>query len=311
MPDCLIVSTIADELAGDIARLADYPIVTKACTSAQQALAEYANETVLFGNPDMVAEILPELPLVDWVQSTWAGVTPLTALDRRDYVLTGMKGAFGSQMSEYVFGHLLAHELKVVQRVQEQGKRNWFNSRSGTLYGKRLGIMGTGTIGQHIAATARCFGIAVTGLSRSGNVVPGFEKIFDVTRLDEFLEDIDYLVAVLPQTAATENLLDADALARLPAHCYFVNAGRGNVVDDAALIKALENGKLAGATLDVFDEEPLPQGNPLWDAPNLSITAHIAAASHSSLIAPVFVDNFRRYKNKQALKFVIDFDNSY
>ncbi len=168
MTDCLIITTLANEFAEEIARLADLPIPIKACTSANEALDEYNNETIIFGSPAMIAEILPAMPTVDWVQSSWAGVTPLIALDRRDYVLTGIKDVFGSQMAEYVIGFLLAHELKVLQRKHEQQQHNWFREHSGTLDGKRLGIMGTGSIGRHIAGTAKHFGIEVSGLSRSG-----------------------------------------------------------------------------------------------------------------------------------------------
>ncbi len=310
-PNCMIVTAIAEAFAEEIARLADFPISVKACTTSEQALAEYTDESVVFGNPDMIAEILPKMSGVDWVQSCWAGVTPLIALDRRDYVLTGIKDVFGPQMSEYVIGYLLAHELKVLQRMKEQRKHNWFKDCSGTLQGKRLGIMGTGSIGQHIAKTAGLFGVKVTGLSRSGVNSPGFEKVIRVGRLHDFLEETDYLVSALPQTSGTDNLLDAAALAKLPAHAYYINVGRSNVVDDKALADALQNDKLAGAVLDVFDEEPIPQNSPLWDTANLSITAHVAAISHPLLIVPIFVENYRRYTNKQALKYVIDFDAGY
>jgi phosphoglycerate dehydrogenase-like enzyme len=311
MPACLIVTAAAEEFAEETARLADFAVSVKACTSAEQALDAYTNETVLFGNPDMIAEVLPRMPTVDWVQSSWAGVTPLMNLDYRDYVLTGIKDVFGSQMSEYVIGYLLAHELKVLERMARQREHDWFKSYSGTLEGKRLGIMGTGSIGQHIANTARHFGVTVTGLSRTGAEVQGFDKIMPAARLHDFLEQCDYLVAVLPQTAATDKLLDAAALARLPAHAYFINVGRGNVVDDEALIDALHNNRLAGAALDVFNEEPVPKDSPLWDTPNLSITAHVAAVSYTSIIVPIFVENYRRYLDKQPLNYVIDFAAGY
>lgn len=311
MTDCLIITTLADEFAEEIPLLADFPIPIKACTSTKQALDEYTNETILFGSPAMIAEILPEMPTVEWVQSSWAGVTPLIALDRRDYVLTGIKNVFGSQMAEYVIGYLLAHELKVLQRMNAQHEHNWFREHSGTLEGKRLGIMGTGSIGQHIARAARHFGIKVTGLSRSGTPVSGFDNVLAVNALGDFLKESDYLVATLPQTTGTDNLLDAAALAKLPAHAYFINVGRSNVVDDTALIDALKNERLAGATLDVFDEEPIPKESPLWDTPNLSVTAHISAISHPLLIVPVFVENYRRYCEKQPLNYVVDFTTGY
>jgi phosphoglycerate dehydrogenase-like enzyme len=311
MPGCLIVTPNAQEIATQIDRLANYPIAVKACISSKQALNEYTNETVVFGNPDMVAEVLPHMPAVDWVQSTWAGITPLTVIDRRDYVLTGVKAVFGSQMSEYVFAYLLGHELKLSQRMHEQREHNWFNEGSATLLGKRLGIMGTGSIGQHIAKTAERFGLTVTGLSRSGAPASGFDAVAPIGQLHDFLENIDYLVSALPQTTETDKLLDAAALAKLSAHVYLINVGRGNVVDDNALIDALKNKRLAGAALDVFNDEPLPRDSLLWDTPNLSITAHVAAASHPSLIVPIFLDNHRLYTDQQPLKHVIDLDAGY
>jgi phosphoglycerate dehydrogenase-like enzyme len=311
VPECLIVSAAANEFAEEIARLADFRLPVKACTSADRALHEYTGQTIVFGDPDMIASILPKMPSVDWVQSCWAGVTPLMKIDRRDYVLTGVKEVYGPQMSEYVMGYLLAHELKLLERMQQQSRHNWFKVNSGSVHGKRLGIMGTGSIGRHIAETATFFDMHVTGLSRSGEPSPAFEKVMPVDRLHEFLEETDYLVSVLPQTDDTNNLLDEAALARLPRHTYLINVGRSNVIDNVALIDALRNDRLAGAVLDVFDEEPLPQDSPLWDTPNLSITAHIAAVSHPSLIVPIFVENYRRYINKQPLNYIVDFDAGY
>ena len=311
MPDCLIITTLADEFAEEIVRLADSPIPFKVCASAKDALAEYTNESIIFGSPGIIAEVLPHMPTVDWVQSSWAGVTPLIALERRNYLLTGVKDVFGSQMAEYVIGYLLAHELKVLRRTREQHKRNWFREHSGTLEGKHLGIMGTGSIGQHIARTAKHFGIKVTGLSRSGSPKLSFDNILSIKELSAFLKGVDYLVAALPQTTGTDNLLDAAALAILPSHAYFINVGRSNVVDDEALVDALRNGRLAGAALDVFDEEPISQDSPLWDTPNLSVTAHISAVSHPLLIVPIFVENYRRYCNKQPLNYVVDFATGY
>lgn len=306
---CLIVSSSARDYADELARTSDIPFV--ACHTAAEALEKHAGQSVLFGNPDMLANVLTELAGIQWVQSAWAGIKPLAALKRRDFVVTGIKGVFGPQMAEYTLGYLLAHELRVVERRRQQEDRNWFDQRSGVLQGKRLGVMGTGSIAAHIAQTARAFGLRTSGLSLSGAPSPGFDTVKPVTELNAFLADVDYLVSVLPDTSATTGLLDAAAFSALPAHAYFINIGRGNVVDETALIDALQNKQIAGATLDVFDEEPVPTASPLWDAPNLSITAHIAAISHPSLIVPIFVNNYRRYMNNESLQHVIDLDRGY
>lgn len=311
MSSCLIITAAAEEFADEIAAQRDSPLSVIPCTSAAKARAAYAGQTVLFGNPSMIAEVLADMPGVDWVQSTWAGVTPLMNHPRRDYVLTGVKDVFGPQMSEYVFGYLLAHELKIRERDAAQRRREWYTEHSGVLADKRLGVLGTGSIGRHIARTARTFDMQVSGFSRSGKAVPEFDNVFPVDRLHEFLGGVDYVVSTLPQTKETDNLLDAAALACLPKHAYFINVGRSNVINDKALVDALRSGQLAGAALDVFDEEPPPDDDPMWDTPNLSITAHIAAISHPSLIVPIFLENYRRYANDESLDYVIDFDAGY
>lgn len=311
MSSCLIITAAAQEFADEIAAQSDSPLSVIPCTTAAEARAAYAGQTVLFGNPSMIAEVLADMPGVDWVQSTWAGVTPLMNHPRRDYVLTGVKDVFGPQMSEYVFGYLLAHELKIRKRDAAQRRREWFTEHSGVLQNRRLGVLGSGSIGRHIARTARAFSMRTSGLSRSGKSVPEFDDVFPVDRLHEFLGGVDYVVATLPQTKETDNLLDAAALACLPSHAYFINVGRSNVVNDDALIDALKSGRLAGAALDVFDEEPPPHDDPMWNTPTLSITAHIAAISHPSLIVPIFLDNYRRYLSGESLDFVIDFDAGY
>lgn len=311
MHRCLIVTSLAAEFAAEIERLSQAPIPVTACATAEEARAAYRGETVLFGNPQQIARILPDLPAVDWVQSSWAGVTPLIEAPRRDYVLTGVKDVFGPQMSEYVFGYLLAHELKILDRMARQRARDWYRAHSGVLAGKTLGVMGTGSIGRHLAGTARAFGMRPLGLSRSGRAVREFDEVLPVSKLRGFLASSDHLVSTLPQTPETDRLLDSRTLALLPRTAYFVNVGRSNVIDEAALVSALRRGRLAGAALDVFAEEPLPDSSLLWTAPNLSVTAHIAAISHPLLIVPIFVDNYRRYVAGKPLRHVIDFDAGY
>jgi phosphoglycerate dehydrogenase-like enzyme len=282
-----------------------------ACRSPAEARASYAGEKVVFVDPASIARALPDMPGVEWVQSTWAGVTPLLEVDRRDYVLTNVRDIFGPQMSEYVFGYLLAHELRIASRAEAQRDHAWLDEPSGRLEGKRIGIMGTGSIGCAVAQTARGFEMSVVGLSRSGLMHEKFDDVLPVGRVQEFLAGLDYLVSVLPDTAATTGLLDAGAFECLPDYCYVINVGRGNVIDDAALVDALRSGRLAGATLDVFDEEPLPDDSPLWDAPNLNITAHIASISDPALVAPIFDENYRRYCSGEPLNYVVDFDAGY
>ena len=268
---------LADELGAGL--------VTGTAESSAEVQHRYAGQPVVLGSPDLLVELLQSSPPVHWVQSTWAGVAPLVRLNFRDYQLTGIKDIFGPQMSEYVFGCLLAHEIGLDRRRQAQQERRWDNTESGTLAGRVLGIMGTGSIGRYLAVSARQFGMQVIGFNSRGVALEPFAGIYTKTALKSFLERCDYLVAVLPDTPETDDLLDREALACLKPGAVLVNVGRGNLLDEKALAQALQERRLAAAVLDVFREEPLPPDSPLWGIPNLRITAHIAAVSRPRDIA--------------------------
>lgn len=310
-PSVLILAPDAAEYAAAIEHESGAFAPLTACRTPSEARKRYDAQPVLLGAPDLIAEIIDELEAVRWVQSTWAGVRPLLEAGRRDYVLTGVKGVFGPAMAEYVVGHLLARELDIPGRSDRQRRREWFDAPSGTLRGKLAGILGTGSIGRHVAATLHGFGVQVRGLNRSGADAPPFDAVFSRGELASFLRGLDYLVCVLPDTAETRHLLNADTLAALPPHAVVVNVGRGSVLDSGALAEALRRGRLGGAVLDVFEEEPLPADSPLWDVPKLTITAHVAARSIPAEITPLFLRNYEHFVAGDPLEFVVDFERRY
>jgi phosphoglycerate dehydrogenase-like enzyme len=171
--------------------------------------------------------------------------------------------------------------------------------------------MGTGSIGHYIAKMAQSFGMHITGFSRRGAPVPGFEKVFAGKELHAFLADPDYLVCVLPDTPETTHLLDAAAFRAMRKQCYLVNVGRGTLIDEKALVEALFAGKLSGAVLDVFQQEPLPQDSPLWNTPGVIVTAHMASTSRPKDIARIFRENYLRYVDDTPLKYAVDFARGY
>lgn len=310
-PEVLIIAKDADALALEVDRLSEDAIPRRVCNSGEQALEAYRGQRVLFGEPDLIAGQMAKMPAVEWVQSTWAGVTPLFDSGRSDFVLTGVKGVFGQQMSEYVLGYILAHELRIFERAAEQARHRWSAENSGTLRGKTIGIMGTGSIGAHIASVLQDFNTEVRGLNRRGAAVMGFDRVLPVARLHEFLHDLDYVISVLPATESTGRLLNAAALAQLPRHACLINVGRSNVLDIGALTSALYGGALAGAIIDVFETEPLPPDDPLWTVPNLKITAHVAAHSDASQMAAIFVRNYGHFTHSEPMEFVVDFVAGY
>lgn len=265
-----------------------------------------------FGEPSLLRQVIGDLPALGWVQSTWAGVEPL--LDpalRRDYVLTNARGVFGALMSEYVFGYLLAHERLMFRRHASQLEGRWDNTPPGTLRGRQIGLLGVGTIGAALASTAKHFGMRVKGYTRTTEGCPDVDAWFHGGDLEAFARDLDYVACVMPNTAATRHLVDARFLAALPPRAVLVNPGRGTSVDEEALAAALRDGRLAGAVLDVFHQEPLPPDHVLWRTPNVIITGHTAALSFPPDIAPLFVDNYRRLLAGEPLRHRVDFELGY
>ncbi len=310
-PGILVACADAAEYRPLLQELAAYGVALHLASDTEEALAMYSGQVVLLAQPDMAAALVDHLPAIRWVQSTWAGITPLLHTRRQDFLLTGIKNVFGPQMAEYTLGYLLAHELKLVQRLERQRAGQWWPEYTGRLAGKTLGIMGLGSIGGHIAKVAAGFGLRLIGMNTSGSHQPGMEQVYTVSRLHEFLAQADHVVAVLPDTPATTGLMDAAAFAAMKPAALFINVGRGNLVDEAALAVALEQGQIAGAVLDVFRQEPLPANSPLWAAPNLAITAHIATRSWPKDVAGIFVDNFRRFQQGLDLKYLIDRERGY
>jgi len=308
--DLLILSRHAADYQRliDAARLPQLRLVA----SSDPHVAAADRFEIVLGEPSLVRSALPRLTGMQWVQSTWAGVEPL--LDpslRRDYILTNARGVFGPQMSEYVFGYMIARERLMFEKYAAQQAGRWDPTPPGALRGKQIGLLGVGSIGAALAATAKHFGMRVKGYTRGSEGCVDVDAYFHGDDRIAFANDLDYLVSVMPNTMGTRRLVDAVLLAALPSRAVFINPGRGSVVDERALADALQNGRLAGAVLDVFEQEPLPADHVFWRTPNVLITSHTAALSVPEDIAPVFVDNYRRWTAGEPLHYQVDFEAGY
>ena len=312
MHRALILTKYPDEYQRliEAEQLPDLEVI--ATSDVADGLARACDSVIVLGDPARVVQALPHLTRLQWVQLSWAGVEPM--LDpalRRDYVLTNIRGVFGPLMSEYVFGYLLAHERKILPRLEAQREGRWDTTLPGTLQGKTIGLVGVGSIGAHLAATAKHFGMQVRGFTRSSADCPHVNAYFHGGDKVAFATGLDYLVAVLPNTGGTRRIVDAAMLAALAPQAVVVNAGRGDTLDIDALVSALNSGHLAAAVLDVFPEEPLPTDHVLWRTPRVYITSHTAAPSFPADIVSVFADNYRRFARGKELAHRVDFDRGY
>src|SRR5687767_3107999 len=231
MPNLLILASNA----GEYARL-----IESAHLPDLQITSELVNCDIVLGEPKLIRDALPLLSSVKWIQAIYAGVESLMDPTlRRDYVLTNARGVFGELMSEYVFGYLLFHEKRILERIQAQQAMQWQRTESGVLRGKTIGLLGVGSIGAHLAATAKHFGMTVRGFTRESETSADVDQYFHGDDLLKFVEGLDYLISVLPRTEGTNQIVDAQLLEALPPQAVFVNVGRGNSVDEPALGKAL------------------------------------------------------------------------
>ena len=312
MPKLLILSRHAEEYQRLIesAKLSELEIVT--ASAADKVADDGLNCEIALGEPGLISKVVMNMPNLRWVQSVFAGVEQL--LDpslRRDYTLTNVRGVFGPLMSEYVFAYLLFHERRIIERQRAQEEHRWDSSTTGMLRGKTIGLLGVGSIGAHIAGVAKGFKMTVRGYTRSSEDCPDIDAYYHEGELLKFAQGLDYLVSVLPNTPETRHIVDASLLGALPSHAIFINIGRGSALDESALIDDLNSGKIAGAILDVFAQEPLPTEHPFWDTPNLTMTFHTSAPSLPEDITKLFIENYPRFMKGVNLLYRVDFERGY
>jgi glyoxylate/hydroxypyruvate reductase A len=252
-------------------------------------------------------------PKLRWLQAIGAGVdwALVPELPSR-VVVTRAPGIFGPWMSEYVLGWCswVTQRMETYRAAQRQ--RRWLDDvLPGRLRGKTLTLVGVGDIGREIARVARAVGMHVIGVSRSGERVPAVERVYRPGYLARALAAADFVVVVVPLTKKTRGLIGERALAAMRPGAWLLNIGRGAVVDEAALVQALQTHRIAGAVLDVFPTEPLPADHPLWGLDNVVITPHVAGPSTAEEIAPVFNDNLARWLRGRPLQHVVDRARGY
>jgi phosphoglycerate dehydrogenase-like enzyme len=258
-----------------------------------------------------------------WLHSTAAGVAQLMYPELRDsgIMVTNPSGIFSVPMAEHTMGLLIALARNFSDSVRYQDNFHWGQQdlwdkpqRLTELNGQLLLIVGYGSIGRELARRAHAFDIRVWGVTRSGKGDPTYaEKIVPAAQLDEVLVQADYVVVAAPETQETAQLMSAARIAKMKRGARLINVGRGSLLDEAALLDALESGALAGAAVDVAGTEPLPPESPLWKAPNLFITPHTSAVSDRLWLrqADILVQLLERWFDGRELFNQVDFTRGY
>jgi len=211
-----------------------------------------------------------------WVHAFGTGVDGIADQEtlHRDVLITSTKGIHGPPVAEAALASMLALSRDLPRSVRGQDRRVWDKWRMRLLDRKIVGILGVGAIAQALAPRCQAMGMTVVGISRTPRPAAGFDRIVPRSDLEHVVGDLDYLVLLLPLEPDTRHIVGDRVLAAMKPTSYLINVARGGVLNDAALVRALENKKLAGAALDVFDQEPLPVDHPFWRMPNVIITPH-------------------------------------
>ncbi len=278
-----------------------------------------ANGDCLFvshGAIDEAVSAIDEQPALAWVHTRAAGVTPplLEACRTRSLTLTNGSGPHGSAIAEYLVCVLLCLFKRIPELLESQHRRAWRSDMwLDELRGKTVGILGLGALGRSCAQLLVPFGVHLIGLRRTAGSVPEIEEVFPTSELASVLPRLDALVIAAPLTHATRGLVGRRELSLLAPEAVLVNVGRGPILDEDALAEALRAGRLRGAALDVFHQEPLPSDSPLWSAPNLIISAHRADATRQTAMRELelFIANLGRWIEGTELENVVDLDQGY
>ena len=316
MPNPFLV-VIGDPAAPFVAPLSRLPknidsLITEDLGKLKAAVPD-ADALLFAGFSDALVRVLPLAVRVRWIHSLWTGVEGILTPDmlKHPAILTNGRGAFRWPLADWVAAAMLFFAFELGRVIRQQEKRVWQPFISTSLEGRTLGIIGYGSIGGAAAGRARCFGMKIAALRRRPDLLEGDPLVdhgYAPGQIKELMAGSDYLLLATPLTAQTRGLIGEAELAAMKPSAVLINAGRGPVIDEGALIRALESGRIRGAALDVFDREPLPVEHPFWQMPNVLVSPHTADRVEGFL-APAFecfFENLDRFLNGEPVLNVVD-----
>jgi len=251
-----------------------------------------------------------------WIHATSAGVDALMIPEvvDSDVVVTNARGIFDRSIAEYVLGTILMFVKDFPRSLRLQQQRTWKHRDTERAEGRRVLVVGAGSIGRAIARLCSGVGMEVFGIARRERPEDAdFRHVWSHGQLNDQLPEADFVVIAAPLTPETEGLFDADRLGLMKPSARLINIGRGPIVKTDPLVEALSEGRLAGAALDVFEEEPLPANHPLWDLDNAILTAHMAGdfIGWRRALIDQFMDNYERWQDGRELINPVDKHKGY
>jgi D-2-hydroxyacid dehydrogenase (NADP+) len=257
------------------------------------------SDILLIRTDQITAGLIGAMPRLRLIQALTTGTDHIEALPNLPpgIAIAAARGFHGPAMSELAFLFMLALARDVRSVLANQQQHRWDRRPQRLLFGKTAMLVGVGRIAEELAQRCKSFGMRVVGISTGRTSAPGFDAIHPRTMLRGVAGEADFLVVLTPYSRETHHLIDASVLDAMQPVAMLINIARGDVVDEAALVRALAAGSIAGAGLDVFHTEPLPPDNPLWDLPNVIITAHVGGMSdiYAEQVLPLLIDNLTAF----------------
>ncbi|WP_052360730.1 D-2-hydroxyacid dehydrogenase [Oceanobacillus manasiensis] len=277
---------------------------------ARKALS-LAEILVTYGE-DLTDELIEEAVSLKWIMVLSAGMEkmPFEAIKQRDILVTNARGIHRIPMAEYAISMILQVYRQTKKLIEHEKAHEWAKHLPmEELHGKTMLILGAGAIGQEVARVAKAFHVKTLGVSRSGRSLDYFDEVYQMEAFQSLLPQADIFISILPSTKETQGMLQYGHLEALPNHALFLNMGRGDVIDFTDIIRAVNEGQIAHAVLDVFEQEPLPADNPLWDNDAITLTPHISASTkhYDPRALEIFQKNLLIY-NKDKKDYVNEID---
>ncbi len=269
---------------------------------------------VLIANPNATVADFSAYSGARLIQSIWAGMEVFLAnptLPKAPTLCRMVEPGLAEGMTDYICGHVMRYHLGIDHHISDSANKVWSPSAPPLARDRKVAILGLGQLGQDAAAMLKSLRFDVAGWSRTEKSGLPYPTYQGSEGLAEILSRSEIVVTILPNTAATHHIMNADTFALVPDGAAIINPGRGSLIDDDALLAALDAGKLSHATLDVFDVEPLPSDHPFWARPDITITPHIAAETRTDGAAKVAVEQIRRLQKGEPLHYIVDHNAGY
>lgn len=304
---------LSDQQRLNIVECGDVEIVEVPPQPSPGVLEEMASRAEVWFGPRIRPNVIEAARNLKWIQLMGAGVDRymFPELAGSDILVTNLRGMHADTIADHVMMMVLAFARNLRLFSKSQEARRWDRGEVRPLAGTRMAVVGLGSIGRAVARRASAFGMTIVGTVRQRRDLEGVDEVFGPEGLMEAITNADWVVLCCPLTNETRGLIGEEQLKAMGTQAVLINIARGKVVDEQALIRALRDGWIAGAGLDVFEEEPLPESSPLWDMPNVIATPHISGSVGSwqdylDQATQVFCENLRRYLKGESLINVVD-----